>query len=191
MKDALDAQDIPNSVSRDGLAITVPPEFTGRARIAGASAGGWMGSRFSMRSVGTSPQRERWTYQRAREGELARTINELDEVEWTASISTASSVPHFSAMNGRQRERHDQLLPGAALDKSQIRGVRGIVSGAVEGLKASDVVLVDHEGTLLAGGEDEEGGISGMPSVLNLRSAEERAARRDPRCPDPHSWVAQ
>ena len=51
-----------------------------------------------------------------------------------------------------------------------------IVSGAVEGLKASDVVLVDHEGTLLAGGEDEEGGW-GMPSALNLRSAEERRPR--------------
>ena len=179
VKDALDAQDIPNSVSRDGLAITVPPEFTGRARIAGASAGEVDGFEIlDAIELGTSPQRERWTYQRAREGELARTINELDEVEWSRVHLV---LPERSAFLRDERPPSAsvtiKLLPGAALDKSQIRGVRGIVSGAVEGLKASDVVLVDHEGTLLAGGEDEEGGISGMPSVLNLRSAEERRTR--------------
>ena len=138
--------------------------------------GGW----FDLDAIelGTSPQRERWTYQRAREGELARTINELDEVEWSRVHLV---LPERSAFLRDERPPSAsvtiKLLPGAALDKSQIRGVRGIVSGAVEGLKASDVVLVDHEGTLLAGGEDEEGGISGMPSVLNLRSAEERRTR--------------
>jgi len=179
VKDALDAQDIPNTISRDGLAITVPPEFTGRARIAGASAGEVDGFEIlDAIELGTSPQRERWTYQRAREGELARTINELEEVEWSRVHLV---LPERSAFLRDERPPSAsvtvKLLPGAALGKSQIRGVRGIVSGAVEGLKASDVVLVDHEGTLLAGGEDEEGGVSGMPTVMNLRAAEERRTR--------------
>ena len=65
----------------------------------------------------------------------------------------------------------DERPPSASVTISSFRGLPstslrseacGDRSGAVEGLKASDVVLVDHEGTLLAGGEDEEGGISGM-----------------------------
>jgi flagellar M-ring protein FliF len=177
--EALTTQDIPHTISGDGLAITVPPAFTGRARIAGAAAGGVEGFELlDAIELGTSPQRERWTYQRAREGELARTINELDEVEWSRVHLV---LPERSAFLRDERPPSAsvtvKLLPGAALDKAQIRGIRGIVSGAVEGLKAGNVVLVDHEGTLLAGGDDEDGGISGMPSVMNLRAAEERRTR--------------
>lgn len=177
--EALTSQDIPHSISGDGLAITVPPQFTGRARIAGAAAGEVDGFELlDAIELGTSPQRERWTYQRAREGELARTINELDEVEWSRVHLV---LPERSAFLRDERPPSAsvtvKLLPGSALDKAQVRGIRGIVSGAVEGLKAADVILVDHEGTLLAGGEGDEGGMSGMPTVMNLRAAEERRTR--------------
>ena len=49
-----------------------------------------------------------------------------------------------------------------------------MVAGAVNGLKANDVVLIDHVGELLAGGEQEDGALAAMPTLLALRDAEAR-----------------
>lgn len=177
--EAFTTQNIPHEITRDGLAVTVPPDFIGRARIAAAATGrtdGW--SLLDAIELGTSPQRERWTYQRALEGELSSTISELEDVKW-AKVHLV--LPERSAFLRDERPPSAsvtvQLMPGAALDKTQIRGVRAIVSGAVEGLKVADVVLVDDEGTLLAGSEENEGELSGAPSLMNLRKAEEFRTR--------------
>ncbi len=178
--EAYQNQNIPHEISRDGLAVTVPPEFLGRARIAAAATGradGW--SLLDQIELGTSPQRERWTYQRALEGELSSTISELEDVRW-AKVHLV--LPERSAFLRDERPPSAsvtvQLLPGASLDKTQIRGVRAIVSGAVEGLKVADVVLVDDQGTLLAGNEAADAeAMGGAPSLMNLRKAEEFRTR--------------
>lgn len=177
---ALEAQGIPFEVSSDGRTVRVRPEDEGRARLAGASAGKILGFEIlDAIELGTSPQRERWAYQRGLEGELAQTIAALDEVQ-TARV-------HLVLPQRSEFLREDQaptasvnvtLLPGAVLNKAQRRGIRALVAGAVDGLKAGDVVVVDQEGNLLAGGEGDDPAASGISSLAAARVAEEERVRR-------------
>ena len=177
---ALEAQGIPFEVSSDGRTVRVRPGDEGRARLAGASAGKILGFEIlDAIELGTSPQRERWAYQRGLEGELAQTIASLDEVQ-TARV-------HLVLPQRSEFLREDQsptasvnvtLLPGAVLNRVQRRGIRALVSGAVDGLKAADVVVIDQEGNLLAGGDGEDDSAAGISSLTAARVAEEERVRR-------------
>lgn len=177
---ALEAQGIPFEISADGRSLAVRPEDQGRARLAGASAGKILGFEIlDAIELGTSPQRERWAYQRGLEGELAQTIMSLDEVQ--------SARVHLVLPQRSEFLREEQpptasvtvnLMPGAVLTKAQKRGIRALVAGAVDNLKAGDVVLVDQEGSLLAGGEGEDDSAAGVNSLIAARVAEEERVRK-------------
>ena len=176
VKAALEAQGVDYRISADGLSIEVLPQFEGQARIAGASAGKVLGFEvLDQLELGTSPRLEEWAYQRALQGELVQTINSLEEVEW-ARVHLV--LPERSAFLRDERPPSAsvtvKLLPGARLTKQQLRGITAMVAGAVNGLKANDVVLIDHVGELLAGGEQEDGALAAMPTLLALRDAEAR-----------------
>jgi flagellar M-ring protein FliF len=175
----LEEEGIPYMVSQDGLAVEVLPQHEGQARIAGASAGKVIGFEvLDAIELGTSPQRERWAYQRALQGELAKTINSMDEVE---ASRVHLVIPERSAFIRDQRPPSASvtinLQPGAALSKNQLRGITSMVAGAVDGLPASEVVLVDGEGRLLSGPDERSEELGGMPDLLALREAEEQRTR--------------
>ena len=175
----LEAEGIPYMVSQDGLAVEVLPQHEGQARIAGASAGKVIGFEvLDAIELGTSPQRERWAYQRALQGELAKTINSMEEVN---SSRVHLVIPERSAFIRDQMPPSASvtidLKPGGTLSKNQLRGVTSMVAGAVDGLSASDVVLVDGEGRLLSGPDERSEELGGMPDLLALRQAEEGRTR--------------
>ena len=66
------------------------------------------------------------------------------------------------------------LLPGAALSSAEARGITALVSGSVNGLKPAHVVVVDQSGEVLAGGEKEDGMLSGVPTLMAAQLAEEK-----------------
>lgn len=176
----LEAQGIPHQISGDGRAVRVLPEDTGRARIAAASSGKILGFEvLDSIELGTSPQRERWTYQRALEGELAISINSLDEVEGSRVHLV---LPERSAFLRDDRKPSAsvtiRLKAGAVLSKLQIRGITALVSGSVDGMRPQDVVLVDSEGNLLSGAADGAETADGVPPLMALRAAEERRTRQ-------------
>jgi len=176
----LDAQGIPYQVSADGRTLQVRAADEGKARLAGASAGKIIGYEIlDGIELGTSPQRERWAYQRSIEGELGRTVSSLEEV---AEARVHLSLPERQAFLRDDRPASAsvtvRLLPGAVLNKSQKRGIRALVAGAVEGLKPADVVLIDSEGQLLAGGDSEDPAMDAFSSLLAARVAEEERIRR-------------
>lgn len=177
---ALEAQGVPHKVTSDGLSVQVLPEHEGQARIASASAGKVMGFEvLDALELGTSPRVEQWAYQRALQGELTTTINSLEEVEYSRVHLV---LPERSAFLRDERPPTAsvtlKLLPGAKLTKAQLRGITSLVAGAVNGLKANDVVLIDHAGELLSGGDEEEGPLASMPTLLALRDAEARRVTR-------------
>ena len=99
---------------------------------------------------GRTQLRERMDLQRAREGELIRTIGAIDSV---ASARVHLAMPN---QNGffREQERASAsvvltLHPGRTLDRAQIAGIVHLVSGSVPDLKARDVSIIDSTGTLL------------------------------------------
>ena len=111
---------------------------------------------------GRTQLRERMDLQRAREGELVRTIAAIDSV---AAARVHLAMPN---QNGffREQERASAsvvltLHPGRTLDRSQIAGIVHLVSGSVPELKARDVSIIDSSGALL-NPQDGSGALDSM-----------------------------
>jgi len=90
-------------------------------------------------------------YQRAREGELARTITSISAVE-NARVHLA--LPKESAFV-RNRKKPGasvmiKLAPGRRLEKEQISAITHLVASSVTNLETSQVTLVDDRGRLLS-----------------------------------------
>ncbi len=178
--EVLDTQKIPYRISADGLRLETTRENLGRARIQSASAGKIPGfETLSEIKLGTSPQRERWAYQHALEGELTRTVNSLDEVD---ASRVHLVLPQRSAFLREDRPASASVSlkigTGQSLRKDQVRGIAALVAGAVDGLEVDAVVLVDDKGRLLTGRKDTDEAIMGLPSLFEARQAYESRYRR-------------
>ncbi len=95
-------------------------------------------------------------YQRAREGELARTIMSISAIE-NARVHLA--LPKESVFV-RDRKKPSasvmiKLAPGRRLEKGQIAAITHLVASSVTNLEASQVTLVDNQGRLLSSNDDK------------------------------------
>jgi flagellar M-ring protein FliF len=176
----LEAKQIPFKVSDNGLQLLTTPSNVGLARIESASAGKVLGFEILDNiKLGTSPQRERWTYQNALQGELIRTINALDEV---SSTRVHLVLPQRSAFLREERPASAsvtvKLVPGRRLRKEQVIGISALVAGAVDGLDAGAVVIVDHKGRMLSSPKDSDGSTMGITALFEARQAYESRYRR-------------
>ncbi len=101
---------------------------------------------------GTSRLVEAARYQRAMEGELARTISTLSSVQ-TARVHLAQ--PKQSVFVRKRKKSSAsvvvKLFPGRILEKGQVASIVYMVSSSVPELEADDVTVVDQKGTLLSG----------------------------------------
>ena len=105
---------------------------------------------FDGSSLGQSSFAEQVNYRRALQGELARSITALAQVEH-ARVLVAF---------GKRSLTRDQEQPASAsvalhlhagqrLSTDQVRGIRQLVAASVEGMKPEAVVIVDNHGNLL------------------------------------------
>jgi len=106
--------------------------------------------------ITTSEFKQRVDYQRALEGELARTIKAIEGVEDASVHLVIPEDDLFSEDAVRPtasvlvRTRGDATLSGG-----QVQSVVHLVASSVEGLQATDVTVADHTGRMLAApGED-------------------------------------
>ncbi|MBF0123838.1 MAG: flagellar M-ring protein FliF [Magnetococcales bacterium] len=95
---------------------------------------------------------QRMNYQRALQGELARTIESISSVQH-ARVHLV--LPKQSAFMSEQKEASASVVMELArpLTAQQADGVVHLVASAVQGLDNSKVTLLDHKGNLIAGGE--------------------------------------
>jgi flagellar M-ring protein FliF len=145
-------------LSDGGHAIEVPADKVYDLRLtmatAGLPRGGNVGFElFDKTSFGATDFTQHLNYQRALQGELTRTINQLDGVldsrvhlampekqlfSETQDPVTASVVLH--------------LRPGYQPEDRQVAGIIHLVSAAVQGLKAQNVSIHNAQGDLLSSG---------------------------------------
>jgi flagellar M-ring protein FliF len=121
---------------------------------------------FDKQSFGTTSFVEQMNYRRALQGELARTIMSLDEVE-RARVHVAvpertlykddDEAPSASVML--------QLKAGRKLGSAQVRGVVNLVAASVAGLKPERITVVDEAGTPLWAGDDASGGLEAASEI--------------------------
>ncbi|MRS16249.1 flagellar basal body M-ring protein FliF [Enterobacteriaceae bacterium RIT691] len=151
----LQQMNVPYRFADNGGAIEVPAEKVHELRLrlaqAGLPKGGAVGFELlDQEKFGISQFSEQVNYQRALEGELARTIETLGPVK-SARVHLAMPKPSLFVREQKLPSASVtlNLEPGRALDEGQIAAVVHLVSSAVAGLPPGNVTLVDQGGHLL------------------------------------------
>ncbi len=131
----------------------------------GIPSGGGVGYEiFDGGSFGISNFVQRTNYIRAIQGELMRTINQLDGVN--SSKVMIVKPENELLINGAAKKPTASVFVDTSSRKLQLEAVdsiRSLVSGAVEGLDINDVTVVDNKGNVLSASLKDEG-IGGMTS---------------------------
>lgn len=145
----LKQQKIPYRVEPDG-SIYVPKERVAELRMEVASKGLVGGTRgpgfelFDREQIGITEFQEKVNYQRALEGELARTIQAIKGVK---SVRVHLALPKETLFIEEEKPPKASVLielqPGYQLTPSQVKGIVNLVSGAVPKLDPRNVTIVE------------------------------------------------
>ena len=156
----LQANHTPYRLAAGGTAILVPEDQVHELRLQlageGLPRGGNVGFEiFDSPSFGMSHFAEQLNYHRALEGELRRTIRQIDAVR-DARVHIV--LPEKSFFREQEQAATAsvtvQLNAGRHLSGSQVQAIVHLVSASVQGLSPQQVTLVDSAGAILAkGGE--------------------------------------
>lgn len=148
----LKSKKIPYSISSNGGAILVPKEIVYETRMALASQGlpqgGGVGFEiFDNSKLGMTEFVQNVNYQRAVQGELARTINRFEEIE--SSRVHLVMPPKSLFVENEEPARASVVIKfrsGRKLTDDQIQGIIHLISSSVAGLKPENVTIVDTMG---------------------------------------------
>jgi len=140
-----------------GRSVRVPATRVDELRMQIASTGlpsaGHIGYEiFDRPAFGTTEFLEQVNYKRALEGELARTISTLTEVQ-SARVSLAMAKDSLFVDQGQPAKASVVLKlksPNRALSATTVRGIASLVSGSVEQLRPESVTIIDTFGRFLS-----------------------------------------
>jgi flagellar M-ring protein FliF len=156
----LKEQKIEYRIASNGKTILIPEQHIYEIRMQLASAGlpqgGGIGFEiFDDTKLGMTAFAQNVNFQRALQGELARTINRIVEIESSRvhivigekSLFVEEEEPATASVALK-------LRPGKWLNQSQVKGIVHLVSSSVARLSAENVTVVDSNGKMLAGAND-------------------------------------
>ena len=182
---ALSQQNIPYRFSEGGSSILVPQAVVHETRLRLASQGlpkgGLVGFELmETQKLGVSQFAEQINYQRALEGELARSIQSLAAVRG-ARVHLA--IPKQTAFLRDDQKASASVLvslhPGRTLEPSQVAGIINLVSSSVPQLNPLNVSVIDQDGRLVSQQRDPLRDAGLDPTQLKfLREVEADYARR-------------
>ena len=159
--DQLKSQKIPYRITAGGSSIEVPAAQVYEVRMVMASEGLPQGSGigfevFDNAKLGMTEFMQNVNYQRALQGELSRTINQIDEIESSrVHLVMATQTLFIEEATPASASVVLKMKPGKHLGQSQIQGIVHLVSSSISGLDTENVTVVDNRGKLLAGRGDE------------------------------------
>ncbi|MCR3920896.1 MAG: flagellar M-ring protein FliF [Firmicutes bacterium] len=181
----LDEMGIAYELSAGGQEIRVSEDRIDELRIILSSDGSLYGSSvgfelFDQSSIGISESERRLNYQRALQGELQRTIAQIDGISQArvhlvtpepsvflreTSAATASVVVKLNHLN--------------QLKEEQIMGIVYLVAGSVQNLSPENVTLIDAQGRILssmgqAGPSSRDYNVSSTMSQLEIKKTFEK-----------------
>ncbi|MBK5224006.1 MAG: flagellar M-ring protein FliF [Acidimicrobiia bacterium] len=179
----LDSDGIAYELADGGSTVKVPKGTLYETRmqlsadgLPSGGAAGW--SILDGQGITASEFSQRVGYQRALEGELARTIRSIDGVEG-ATVHLA--LPRETAFALDDSEASASVMiqstPGQTLDTVQVQAVVNLVASSVDKLDPADITVADSTGMVLAAPGQRSMDFAG--NDLNMRQAaayEERVA---------------
>jgi flagellar M-ring protein FliF len=147
---------VPYRLGTNGTSISVPADQVHDVRLQLMSSdlplsGGVGFEIFDKQGLGTTEHSQRVSYQRALQGELARTIGTLDHVK---HVRVHLVLPETSLFNRDHQHAtaavNLTMSPGTSLQREQIAGIQRLVAAAAPGLESSRVVVTDQRGITLS-----------------------------------------
>lgn len=151
--DKLREQRVPFKIEGGGSLILVPADKVYDIRLSlaglGLPKGGTVGFEiFDKTDFGTTEFVQKLNYQRALQGELARTIREFNEVA-DARVMIVMSRDSVFIEETKPPSASVMLTLRSELSKSKVAAVVNLVASAVEGLTPDLVTVVDTSGKVL------------------------------------------
>ncbi len=157
----LEKSKIKFKISPEGDTITVAGASVPKLRLDIASKGLPKGTGvgfeiFDKTNLNISDFNQKINYNRALEGELARTISSLDSIK-AAKVHLAIAKKSIFKNEQTETKASVVITPefGATLKEEQIKGIQHLVASSVEGLSPQNVQITDHEGKALVQPTDE------------------------------------
>ena len=189
---ALDEQGIAYELKNNGTALAVQKASMAQARIALASqgvqatgGGGQPGNELLDESkLGASQFQQQVTYQRALEGEVART---LGNVEGVSNPRVQIVLPQDDLFQDEATPATAAIMLGNSADTLQpgaVRGMAQLASSAVKGLKSENVTITDSTGArpVALGRRPAPAPAAGPPRPPPRRARPARSRARSTRC---------
>ncbi|MCC7092114.1 MAG: flagellar M-ring protein FliF, partial [Nitrosomonas sp.] len=153
---ALQQMNVPYKFSNHGGAILVPEKHVHEVRLRLAGQGLPKGNLpgfelMENQKFGSSQFLEQVNYQRALEGELARSIQSLSAVQ-SARVHLAIAKPSVFSRDKQQPSVSVllNLYPGRVLSVEQVSAIVHLMASSVPNLPIKNVTVVDQNGNLLS-----------------------------------------
>ncbi|WP_374531694.1 flagellar basal-body MS-ring/collar protein FliF [Novosphingobium sp.] len=152
----LDGKKIGYRFEDDGRTIAVVNSEADKARIELAGSElpmkGQIGFElFNQSDMGLTEFAQKINYQRALQGELARTILLLDGIQ---TVRVHLGLPEHNMFRGEQDKPKASvtliLKPGRSLSSATVEGIQRLVAGAVPDLPQSEVAVLDGSGRVVS-----------------------------------------
>lgn len=161
-------QKIPFRLSANGKTVMVPSDRVYDLRLDMASrgipSGGGVGFEiFDRTDLGTTEFVQKLNYQRALQGELARTINQFSAIEQSRVHIT---LPEKTMFWGDEQQPTAsvvvKLRRRGALKEKHVQGILHLIAGSVEGLTPENITVVDVDGNVLSAGASDDSKLVGL-----------------------------
>ncbi|MBF0424512.1 MAG: flagellar M-ring protein FliF [Magnetococcales bacterium] len=181
----LDKMKVPYELADGGKTVRIPADRLTQVRLELASLGipktnnGVGYEIFDKTSLGgLTDFMNHVNYQRALQGELARTIESLSAVK---SARVHIVLPKRSMFVSEERKATASITVelNQPLNATQTEGIVHLVASAVEGLDKNNITVLDQKGNLLAGGREEsQDGRMAPDRSLSLQWEKEKALEK-------------
>jgi flagellar M-ring protein FliF len=173
---AVQAAGVQYELRGSGSAIYVPSDQVHSLRLTlagkGVPAGEGVGFEiFDRANFGISDFVQRTNYARALQGELSRTISQLQGVS-SARVLIVVPENRLLFSDVKAKPTASVFIEGN-ISGSSVNSVRFLVANAVEGLRADDVAVIDHRGNVLTDGLKDDPQLGTASSQMKLRKSVE------------------
>lgn len=169
---------IPYQITPDGKGVMVPSDKVYELRLSLASEGlpqgGGVGFEiFDRKNFGMTEFVQKLNYQRALQGELARTITQISGVE-QARVHLV--IPEKTLFKEAEKPPTASVVlrmkGGKTLKDAEVQGVVHLVASSIEGMNADNVTVLDSRGKILS-----KGGGGFADAAVKMTSAMQEAQR--------------
>ena len=181
---ALAESNVDFQVGSDGTSLQVPVGMTSKARLLlaerglpdSANAGYELFDHVG--SLGLTSFMQEVTRVRALEGEIGRSIQQIDGIAAARVHIVMPEVGNFR--RGEQKPTASVMIrASASAGRKAAASIRHLVASAVPGLEVDDVTLLDSTGQLLASGDDVSNGAMSRSLTLAQNVQQELEAKID------------